>query len=79
MKIGMTLPTMVAGLRRDTVLAWARGIDDGPFSSLAVGERISFDNWEIGTTLSAAAAVTERVRIVATVFGTCPISATSGS
>lgn len=68
MQIGLTLPTMVAGLGRETLLGWAREIDRGPFSSLAVGERISFDNWEIGTTLAAAAAVTERVRIVATVF-----------
>ncbi len=64
----MTLPTMVPGLGREELLAWARRVDDGPFSSLAAGERIAFPNPELLATLAAAAAVTERVRIVATVF-----------
>jgi alkanesulfonate monooxygenase SsuD/methylene tetrahydromethanopterin reductase-like flavin-dependent oxidoreductase (luciferase family) len=67
-RIGMTLPTMVGGLSREDVLAWSRRVDEGPFATLAVGERISFPNLEIGATLAAAAALTERVRIAATVF-----------
>jgi alkanesulfonate monooxygenase SsuD/methylene tetrahydromethanopterin reductase-like flavin-dependent oxidoreductase (luciferase family) len=63
----MTLPSMVAGVDRDTILTWCRRIDDGPFHSLAVGERITFHNAEQWVLLSAAAAVTERVRIVPTV------------
>ena len=62
MKIGMNLPVMVGGLGRDAMLAWSRRIDDGPFSSLAAGERITFPNPEVMVTLSAAAAVTERER-----------------
>ena len=68
MQIGMTLPSMVAGLDRKAILAWCRGVDEGPFSSLACGERITFHNGEMRTLLSAAAALTERVRIVPTLY-----------
>ena len=67
MQIGMTLPTMVAGLDRQTILEWCRRIDAGPFSTLAAGERIAYPNQEMLTTLAAAAAVTERVRIATTI------------
>lgn len=63
MKIGMHLPVMVPGLDRGLILDWSRRIDAGPFSTLAAGERINFPNPEILVTLSAAAAVTERVWI----------------
>ena len=68
MKIGMNLPVMVPGLDRDTILEWARRIDAGPYNSLAAGERITFPNPEIMVTMSAAAAVTERVRLAFTVI-----------
>jgi alkanesulfonate monooxygenase SsuD/methylene tetrahydromethanopterin reductase-like flavin-dependent oxidoreductase (luciferase family) len=64
MKIGLNLPVMVPGLDRATVHAWCRGIDEGPFSSLAVGERINFPNPELTVTLSAAAAWTSRVALL---------------
>jgi alkanesulfonate monooxygenase SsuD/methylene tetrahydromethanopterin reductase-like flavin-dependent oxidoreductase (luciferase family) len=67
MRIGIALPTMVAGLDRDTLLTWMREVDAGPFSVLGVGERIAYPNQEVMTTLAAAAAVTERVGIMATV------------
>jgi len=62
-KIGMNLPVMVPGFDRDTILEWSRRIDAGPYSSLAAGERIWFPNPEMMVTMSAAAAVTERVDI----------------
>jgi alkanesulfonate monooxygenase SsuD/methylene tetrahydromethanopterin reductase-like flavin-dependent oxidoreductase (luciferase family) len=68
MKIGMNLPVMVPGLDRRAILEWSRRIDAGPYSSLAAGERITFPNPEILVTLSAAAAVTERVRLALTVL-----------
>jgi alkanesulfonate monooxygenase SsuD/methylene tetrahydromethanopterin reductase-like flavin-dependent oxidoreductase (luciferase family) len=67
MDIGMTLPTMVAGYERDTTLRWCRRIEDGPFASVAVGERITFRNQEQMVMLSAAAALTTRVRVMATI------------
>jgi alkanesulfonate monooxygenase SsuD/methylene tetrahydromethanopterin reductase-like flavin-dependent oxidoreductase (luciferase family) len=63
-KIGMNLPVMVPGLDRDLILEWSRRVDAGPYASLAVGERITFPNPEMMVTLAAAAAVTERVRLV---------------
>jgi len=68
MQIGLNLPVMVPGLDRDKTLEWARRIDAGPFSSLAAGERITFPNPDILVTLSACAAVTERVRLVFSVM-----------
>ena len=67
MQIGMTVPSMIGGLDRDAILGWCRGIDAGPWSSLAIGERIAYPNIELFTTLAAAAAVTERVALMATV------------
>ncbi|NQZ95196.1 MAG: LLM class flavin-dependent oxidoreductase [Myxococcales bacterium] len=67
MKIGMNLPVMEPGLDRGVLLEWIRRIDEGPFSSVALGERIAFTNPEVLTTLAACAAVTQRVRIVSTV------------
>ncbi len=67
MRIGLTLPSMLPGVDRTTLLAWCRRIDDGPFASLSMGERITYPNHELWTVLSAAAAVTERVRIISTV------------
>lgn len=64
MKIGLNLPVMVPGFDRDKTLTWARRLDTGPFSSLAAGERITFPNPDILVTLSACAAVTERIRLV---------------
>ena len=62
----MTLPTMLPH-GRDEVLAWCRGIDDGPWSSLAVPERITFPSHSMVVQLAAAAALTERVRLWTTI------------
>ncbi|MCU1366162.1 MAG: flavin-dependent oxidoreductase, F420-dependent methylene-tetrahydromethanopterin reductase [Ilumatobacteraceae bacterium] len=66
MQIAMTLPTMLAHGRAET-LGWCRGIDEGPFSSLAVPERITFTSHSWTVELAAAAALTERVRLWTTV------------
>jgi len=62
----MTLPTMVPHDRADT-LAWCRAIDEGPWSSLAVPERITFPSHSMIVELAAAAALTERVRLWTTI------------
>ena len=67
MQVGMTLPVMEPDLERATLEAWARAIDEGPFSSLCFGERMAFDNPETLTLLGAVSAWTERVRLVTTV------------
>ncbi|HTO01979.1 MAG TPA: LLM class flavin-dependent oxidoreductase [Microthrixaceae bacterium] len=63
MQIGVALPTMARQYSRDTTLEWCRGIDEGPFSSISCGERITFHNQELLVTNAAAAALTERVRV----------------
>ena len=64
----MTLPVMEPDLDSATLKAWARLVDEGPFSSLCWGERIAFDNPESLTLLGALAAWTDRVRLVTTVL-----------
>lgn len=68
MKLGMNLPVMVPGLDRDSVLDWARRVDAGPYATLCAGERITFPNPEVMVTLSAAAAVTGRVKLMPSVL-----------
>lgn len=67
MNVGMNLPVMVPNLDRARILEWSRRIDAGPFSTLALGERIAFPNPEVMITAAAAGAVTERVRLALTV------------
>jgi alkanesulfonate monooxygenase SsuD/methylene tetrahydromethanopterin reductase-like flavin-dependent oxidoreductase (luciferase family) len=66
-KVGIALPTMVAGTTRDVLLEWMRRVDDGPFSVLACGERVTYPNLDMMSVLAAAATGTERVRLEATV------------
>ena len=68
MKVGVCLPYMERELDRDTMLYWMRAIDNGPFESLTCGERITSYTVEMRTILGAAAAVTERVRIVPSLY-----------
>ena len=62
MKIGLCLPYMARDYDRTRILTWAREIDAGPFDTLSCGERITDYTYEMHTLVSAAAAVTERVR-----------------
>jgi alkanesulfonate monooxygenase SsuD/methylene tetrahydromethanopterin reductase-like flavin-dependent oxidoreductase (luciferase family) len=64
MDIGISLPTMCRGYTRASTVDWARLADQGPFSSISCGERMTFHNPEAWVTLAAAAAVTERLRIL---------------
>ena len=66
MDISMTLPTMLPHGRRE-LLAWCRGIDEAPFASLAVPERITYPSHSLTVQLAAAAALTERVRLWTTI------------
>ncbi len=49
----MTMPVMEPDLDATVLEAWARAIDEGPFSSLCWGERIAFDNHEVAEGLWA--------------------------
>src|SRR5580692_73506 len=62
MDISMTLPTMLPHGRRE-VLSWCRQVDEGPWASLAVPERVTYTSHALTVQLAAAAALTERVRL----------------
>lgn len=66
MQLSMTLPTMLPH-GRDEVLAWCRAVDEGPWASLAVPERITYTSHSWVVQLGAAAALTERVRLWTTI------------
>lgn len=68
MDVGVCLPYMEEELDRERLLAWCRAIDEGPFSALSCGERITGYTVEMRTTLAAAAAVTSRVKIVPSLY-----------
>src|ERR1700755_148241 len=64
----MTMPVMEPDLDATVLQSWARAVDEGPFSSLCWGERITFTNPDSLTLLGALAAWTRRVRLVTTVI-----------
>ncbi len=69
MKLGIGLPQMMPdGLDRKLFLEWARLADAAGFHALGTLDRPNYDSWEVLTSLAAAAAVTERVRLVTTIL-----------
>lgn len=63
MKIGVGLPTTMAGVSGDLLIEWSKRADAGPFNSLGVLDRVAYHNYEPFTALAAAAAVTARLRL----------------
>jgi|1186.fasta_scaffold255453_1 alkanesulfonate monooxygenase SsuD/methylene tetrahydromethanopterin reductase-like flavin-dependent oxidoreductase (luciferase family) len=68
MEIGVGLPSVIRGVGGDAVLDWAKEADQAGFSSLAVLDRLVYDNYDSLTTLAAAAAVTERARLLTSIL-----------
>jgi alkanesulfonate monooxygenase SsuD/methylene tetrahydromethanopterin reductase-like flavin-dependent oxidoreductase (luciferase family) len=68
MRYGMTMPVMEPDLDREVLERWATCIDEGPWSTLAFGERMAFTNPEITALLGACAAWTRRVAITTTIL-----------
>lgn len=66
--VGVWLPTRLAATRPDLIVAWARAADDGPFTSLAVTDRIVVDALEPLATLALAAGVTQRIGLLSSVI-----------
>lgn len=64
MDIGIGLPATIPGVDRQSLLGWARQAEERGFSSLGVIDRIVYPNYEPLIALAAAAAVTERVRLL---------------
>lgn len=64
------------GVTGELLLDWARRADDGPFSSVAVLDRVVYDSYEPFATLAGAAAATSRIRL-ATMIAIGPLRSTA--
>jgi alkanesulfonate monooxygenase SsuD/methylene tetrahydromethanopterin reductase-like flavin-dependent oxidoreductase (luciferase family) len=68
MDVGIGLPNAVLGVDRSGIVDWARRAEAAGFSSLGTIDRIAFPNYESLVSLAAAAAVTERIRLMTDVL-----------
>lgn len=68
MDIGIGLPSTVPGTTGSQLTDWARAADDAGFSSLGTIDRIVYPNYDPLVALSAAAAVTTRIKLATTII-----------
>lgn len=68
MDVGIGLPNAVSNTTGQQLRNWARTAEEAGFSSLGTIDRIVYPNYEPLIALTAAAAVTERVRLVTSVL-----------
>ena len=64
MDVGIGLPNAVPGLEGGVLVDWARDAEERGFSTLGTIDRLLFPNYESLVALAAAAAVTERIRLM---------------
>ncbi|GAC1446988.1 MAG: LLM class flavin-dependent oxidoreductase [Ktedonobacterales bacterium] len=67
MRVGVGLPSGIPGVAGDLIATWARQAGTGPFTSLAVVDRLVYDSYDPFVALAVAAAVTRRVRLATTI------------
>ncbi|WP_327681269.1 LLM class flavin-dependent oxidoreductase [Kitasatospora sp. NBC_00458] len=68
MKIGIGLPTSLAGTAGEDVVGWAVRAEEAGFSTLGTIDRLLHTSWEPLTTLAAAAAVTGRIGLATSIL-----------
>jgi alkanesulfonate monooxygenase SsuD/methylene tetrahydromethanopterin reductase-like flavin-dependent oxidoreductase (luciferase family) len=68
MKVGIGSPAAVPWVKAHDIIEWARRADEGPFSSLGIIDRLVYQNYDPLIALTAAAAVTRRIRLMTTVL-----------
>ena len=68
MKLGIGLPNAVPGTTGEQLTDWAREAETAGFNTLGTIDRLVFDSYESIVALSAAAAVTERIRLATDVM-----------
>lgn len=68
MKIAIGLPATIPGVKGERLIEWAKRVDQGLFSSLAIIDRIVYSNYEPMITLAVAAGATKRVRLMTAVI-----------
>jgi alkanesulfonate monooxygenase SsuD/methylene tetrahydromethanopterin reductase-like flavin-dependent oxidoreductase (luciferase family) len=66
-KVGINGPYM-SGTTRGSLLEWFRRVDQGPFDTICTGERVLWPQIEEHAFLAAAAAVTNRVRVMSNIM-----------
>jgi alkanesulfonate monooxygenase SsuD/methylene tetrahydromethanopterin reductase-like flavin-dependent oxidoreductase (luciferase family) len=64
MDVGIGLPNAVRGVERSGIVDWAQRAERAGFASLGTIDRIVYPNYESLISLAAAAAVTDRIRLV---------------
>jgi alkanesulfonate monooxygenase SsuD/methylene tetrahydromethanopterin reductase-like flavin-dependent oxidoreductase (luciferase family) len=68
MQVGIGLPNSVAGTTGKQLTDWARAAEAAGFSTLGTIDRLVYDSYESIVALSAAAAVTERIKLATDVM-----------
>jgi alkanesulfonate monooxygenase SsuD/methylene tetrahydromethanopterin reductase-like flavin-dependent oxidoreductase (luciferase family) len=68
MDVGIGLPSTIRGTTGAQIVEWARRAEARGFSSLGTIDRIVYANYEPLTALAAAAAVTERIKLVTSIL-----------
>lgn len=68
MKISIGLPSTLSDVTGPLLLDWAREADAGPFTSMAVIDRLVYHNFDALTTLAAAAGATKRIRLMTSIL-----------
>jgi alkanesulfonate monooxygenase SsuD/methylene tetrahydromethanopterin reductase-like flavin-dependent oxidoreductase (luciferase family) len=68
MQLGIGLPNAISGTTGDQLAGWARAAEDAGFNTLGTIDRIVYESYEPIVALSAAAAVTERIRLATDVM-----------
>lgn len=68
MELGIAFPKVMPLNKGDRLVEWAVRADEGPFSSLAQIDRLVYGNHDVLIAMAAAAAATERIRLMPTVL-----------
>jgi alkanesulfonate monooxygenase SsuD/methylene tetrahydromethanopterin reductase-like flavin-dependent oxidoreductase (luciferase family) len=68
MDVGIGLPSTIRGTTGAQIVEWARRAEARGFTSLGTIDRIVYANYEPLTALAAAAAVTERIKLVTAIL-----------
>src|SRR4051794_22736003 len=66
MQVGVGLS--MRAIPREELIAFARKVEDGPFDSISLGQRLTFESNDPMIALTFVAAVTERIRLLTSVL-----------
>jgi alkanesulfonate monooxygenase SsuD/methylene tetrahydromethanopterin reductase-like flavin-dependent oxidoreductase (luciferase family) len=68
MDVGIGLPTTIGGVTRGQIIEWSQRAEARDFSTLATIDRVVYANYDPLIALTAAAAVTERIRLTTAIL-----------